>query len=1080
MERLLLIFVLCLCASAQITVTGTGWTWTGSWSGPSSGPLLVYPAQTNTTVFNGSGNFTGAPLLGVPGSNHLPYPGPTNASAYGGGMQGSSSNNQFLYGMNQWIQDPDLNGEMTRATDWTLNAQGRGFLMGSGGSYKWWSSDDQKFFVSSTASVYSMLAFYPPYWHQSTPSPTSGPVFSTPIYGNSLIYGYPAWSASNPHVFYVFNTDKEQTLVGTAISGTCLTPGTITQTNSGGTSTANVLAANPEVPFLEIGAVSGGTPDNTHVWSQSGGCTLTPSASYAAPSTSPPYAVTLYKATLNDATYPLPSLTNIANWAVSYSMLFEYTYVSTMAGLAGTNAPYFPSGANTCLPANFNAAWQSTFQCSSDDTICGAAVSDLGQDRFWGNGYIGTVDVVAWKKGSGCRAHSTHTGQMWGDWGPSGQATSADYFYVLGTPSGNLPTTLPQVSQSGALLTQQSTGATAEFKGQGYLSSTTAPSGYSYSQILTDTNSAATLWEIGQYTGTPDNSHKWCDLVDDSACTSIYLTPSALPQAAPFYYPTVMHDGAQRDNPLYTQVTASSPDPLRVLTLIKSGTSLTVTLASGAGSQPLPASPSNANATIPIDAQWHFYNLACTTGACGASDTYLNCTDVNHCPTYTVTNSTSNLGGTTGNNWTIVLQDNSGVSNYSVTEPSASTTCYSTSFTHASPCAMMGPHGTGFSSGGFVFVNVPTIWTTSGLNIGVCLTVTCNTHQAAGQNYDFNGTYYYGHKLSNLSTPCTNLTTGVPVTGYTPCPGSDIPYVLLMGFPQDDHGSYNNHGPFDYAPMFTILSHACGQAPGNAASVSCESPFTSYWMGEILGLENSVSNNTNGICGASNGPGCHCLSGSTPVPCTYRFIRTFSSSDGWNFEGIQNPEMSVTPDGQYGATPSNFMNTLGAMNGGTTFWSSYVQSAPPCVASNTSSCTGGVAATMAYGSGSLTVSVANSFCATGNTQYLADGSATPCGTVPEYVTLSGYSQSWMNQTWQITGTTGCTASYVSTGNCTGFTAICASAFGCSTSGIPSSYGPSADSGVANPIGCLTSGITTGSNGYCPRPDVFVVKFATAH
>ena len=1016
--------------------------------------------------------FTGSPNPGVPGTHGLPIPGPTSGSSCG--AQGASTNNQYLCGMNTWVRDADFNTELTRATDYTMaGVQGRGFDMMSDGAYKLWASDDSKLFVENTGGSFALLAFYPSQWHPASPSPTSGPVWTTPIYGTA-IYGIPAFSATNPHVFYTFNTDQENTVVGSMTSGMCQTPETVQQNSTG--ASATLQAINPTV-LMQIGAVTGGA-NNSNTWvGQSSGCVFTPNPAYATPLTNPPYANTIYAGAVDDATYPnTPS-----NWTATYSLLFNFNYVNALAGLSGSGAPYGPASPNSCLPVNFNGKWSGVFQPSNDGTMFGTSIGDNGQAGAWGpalsscatsgpdgHGWIGsgicagaTYDIE-YKTGSGCRVWNTHTDQIWGDWGTSGQAQDGQYRYITGTMSGT-PTQLPSSGVSGALLVQDGTGATTEYKGSGYVASYTAPSGYSYQQYQTDTQQTATSWKTGVIYGAADATHTW-RAQDGSAA---YISSSALPMPTPFYYPGSLHAGVQQDGPTSASITKSNDMDYRVLTVAANAAThmTTLTLAISACSpQPCSASPAYASATIPIDQVRHFYQLG------GAHDQYLNCTDANHCPAFPVVNGTSNTGSTqfpgTANNYTIVIRDNIASSSYSDTEPTETTTCYGTPLGKTGGCAIMTMAGPGYGSDGFSYMNNPMFWVVSGTTVTTCLSLQCQSHAAHGYTGDARGAYYDWYNFTNPSTPCTN-SGGIVVTGYTPCPGADLLPLLQTSFPEDDHGAYNNHGPYDLAPMFAFLAHMCGQGSGTGSN-ACYSPFSAAWEDEVIGIENSVTNNANGQCGSAPGPGCHCNYGSGPTACVYRFHHSFNSDAIWEFEA-RNTTGEVSSDGQYAAFPSSWMDSLGCANGTTTCWSSYIASGPPTV-----TMTG---ATLQVSSGVATVTMPsgtyNQFCSPNGKQYYWDSvnnvvDTIACGALAEQVTLGGFAESWANGTITLSAVGGCDSTDSNAGNCTSFSW---------NVGTPSSYGPVTESGTqtAVPVTCTSGGTGT----YCQRPDIWITKLGSA-
>ena len=472
-------------------------------TGTETGPLGCAPNPTNpvncptcsgpTTALPLT--FTGSPLHGVPGSNGLPIPGPSGTISSEIGSYCTSANpisqptnNQYLCGIDTMVTDPDFHSQMTRATDYSLCGNlGCGFDMSSTSQQKFWASDSSKFFVQNTGGARALLAFNPSKWGQ-----TPGPVTPSSIYGQSVL-GNPAFSGVNPHVFYTFSNSNENVVIITGQTGTCQTLETLQQATTG--ATVEFLALNPSV-LMVVGPAKG-TADASHVWTgETSGCTVTPNSSYSPPITGQanmPNFNAIMQGTINDATQSDPT-----RWTVSYQMLFAFNYTAAMVGSPA--ASYFPTSATSCLPANYNANWNGTFQGSADDSTFSTPVSDNGQDTSWGltgsgcasGGCSGPTLFVSFIQGHGCRVWNTHTDHVTGDDSslPLGQMLDGQKNYIVGTIVGEpvLPSHpgLAGTGTQGALLTQAVTGATTEFKCKGNLvTGITPPSGtYTYSQFV--------------------------------------------------------------------------------------------------------------------------------------------------------------------------------------------------------------------------------------------------------------------------------------------------------------------------------------------------------------------------------------------------------------------------------------------------------------------------------------------------------------------------------------------------------------------------------------------------------------------
>ena len=1023
MKRLLIAAL--LCASAFPQAVQTGGRFTGSvvfGEGPTgSGPLLTYSARTDLCenagdtgcaatptcpTLSSTGNcnpvgctscsgaamlFTNSPINGIPGSNHLPIPGP--ASTISCGTQGTlACNYQYPNGINTVITDPDFHTQSVRATDYSLaGVQGRAFNVGSAGTYHFWLSDDSGFFVPNTGGGYALMAFTPANWNTSAGTCT-GCISASSVYGPAIA-GIPSTSGTSPNLFYVFKTDQENTVFYSSLTGACSTPDVLTQASTGATATLQAI----NVGFVQFGIVTVSTADNTHAWSDSGSCVITPNSGYSAPpfgdspTTGAPYANTLYKGLLNSSGLP-------STWSVTYSMLFNFNYVASMT--SSPAAAYFPAGANTCLPANYNGQWSGTFQNSLDDTAWSSPLSDDGQVYAWGQAQTscstspggvctGPVYYVTYIAGHGCRTVNTHTNQITDDsynpatnlavngycsaQYPCGQELNGQRNYILGTITGT-PSILFSPTSSGALLTQAVTGAQAEYKSTGSLhTGLTPPSGsYTYSQWQNSLVSP-TGWEIGYIYGTPDATNCWTDgAISGSLCSGDYITPNATlqpngPQPVPFYYPGAIHDANQNDNSITASITSGTGTATARVGQEQIGvpsagyTTISFLKDDGSGA---------AKVTLNQDEQFTFYNLA------GA--TYLNCTDANHCPAWTI--KTGGVGVTS-----IVIVDN-------VAGSCANTTCVETTVPNTGPppicsmsnavnaCPLTAPNAPGFV-GNYPGFDYPEYWQIGSLITNPNSSINAQGHSAHGSVGDARAAQYWYFFVLQPSTPCL-------VSGYSPCPhGDTLPLLAATLTNADNHGAYENHGSGDLAPFGLATTYVClqgtGGSQGTVGTNSCNSPFTAPFQTELLAVENTVTSNAppqvlpitpssgstgNYQCGTSIGPGCHCNYGSTNYQgCTYRLGHKFDSDSSWNFN-IQNGASNISYDGKYIIYPSDDLMTLGCMNGATNCWSPYIASGPGNVYQTT-------VAWSTDASGVVTFTVPNYFCPLNGNQYYWTNSA---------------------------------------------------------------------------------------------------------
>ena len=834
----------------------------------------------------------------------------------------------------------------------------------------------------------------------------NNPVSVSRLYGSSVLgSGVPAFALSHPHELFEFNTDQESTVLGALQSGSvpCLTPETMT--NAGG-GHATLLAINPAV-LMQIGNVTGGTPTASNWTGGTSGCVF---AATAAP-TPYTYANTIYAGTINDATQSDPT-----QWTITYSLVTNFNYVSGLGG-AGTSTQYLFPQTSSCLPGGFNGAVMGAPSMDSSDTMFGANYGDNLQDAIWDSTHAGDVYRAQFWAGHGCRVLNTHTDLVGGDWGASGQLTDGQHNYIAGTISGT--------PSFGAALTQAGTGATTQYFCSAQIQSVTQQSG-STAQKLVCGPAGATGWKAGLIYGTANATGPWSDGLGHT------LTPSATPANAPFYYPNPLHDSSQTPNILYADISPVQRAPVTVAS-VEIGVP-----ASGEDTINLAASTHYAP-----DQEVVFYGLT------AAGDTHLNCAtpagsggnavpNPDACPVWTVITGVPYTGGTS-----IVIADASATGGAA---------------TNSEGTASMRPYGSGYN-GGYSFMNIPDDWVIATTTINPLLSLQLQGHGAEGEIGEARGAAYTWAFYANPSTPCA-------VNGpLTPCPGADMYALLPNPLPEDSHGTSTQHGMQDLSPFAMSLANVCGQASGQG-QLACIQSYTKAWQSEMVAVENSVTNNPSFGCGASLGPGCHCNYGSGPTGCTYRLGHTFNSNDDYSFQA-QNAIGNISPDGNYMAYVSSWMNTLGCTNGSTTCWGSYVASGPA-----TASGSGATIATDA--NGVATVTMTNQFCAPGGNQYYWTGSAVTtvaCGALPEQVTLSGFAESWANQTITLTAVGGCDSTDANAGNCTSFSGT--------GTGIPANYGPVTESaGTQNavPVNCLNgSGVYT----YCQRADVWIAKLAAA-
>jgi hypothetical protein len=369
---------------------------------------------------------------------------------------------------------------------------------------------------------------------------------------------------------------------------------------------------------------------------------------------------------------------------------------------------------------------------------------------------------------------------------------------------------------------------------------------------------------------------------------------------------------------------------------------------------------------------------------------------------------------------------------------------YTESTCSGNSCPTFSPNGPS-TNAGYGFFSEPWFWQIGTLIVNPCISPSCQGHAAPGYVNSYRAKYYTAHAMVNPSSPCTVNGPG------TPCPSADERPLLTVPVPVDQHGTFNQHGLNDYPPVAMVTTNVCGQAANTGAAVCV--PYSAAYYDEIVALQNS----------AANPSATSCNYGSGATNCAYRLGHTFNSGDNWNFN-IQNAIGNISPDGNWLAFPSSWGNTLGCMDGSTSCWGSYVASGPP-----SASVTGATIST--NGSGVVTVTMANQFCAPGGNQYYwVSGTVETiaCGALPEQVTLSGFAESWANQTITLAAVGGCDSTDSNAGNCTSFSGT--------GTGVPNNYGPVAETGTqkATPVTC------TGAVQPCQRGDIWIAKLASAH
>ena len=225
------------------------------------------------------------------------------------------------------------------------------------------------------------------------------------------------------------------------------------------------------------------------------------------------------------------------------------------------------------------------------------------------------------------------------------------------------------------------------------------------------------------------------------------------------------------------------------------------------------------------------------------------------------------------------------------------------------------------------------------------------------------------------------------------------------------------------------------------------------------------------MCATRSSPGnlvgADCNYGSGAAPCVYRFNHTFCSDNNWLFTG-QNCMGIMSPDGNWIAYPSDWNMTLGCTDLTTTnCWSSWEAVAP-----NAS----GTAVTWTSDGASppnVTVTMSNQFCPTAGVQYYWVSGAVQtysCGTRAGTVALTGFAESWLNQTLTLGPNTAnnwqCDNADSNAGTCNQFVVA-------SVAGAPTNSG-NTEPGTqkASPTAC--------GGAPCQRTDIWISKISSAH
>ena len=939
---LLAILLLCYSAFGQGTYRGgsvsSGYAESGY---VGSGAPLTYAARTDTCETGSepgcksnplclSCNGTGNPLtyLGPSTPSTLPVAGPTGSVSCGTlGTISQPLNGQYPCGMNTIITDPDFGTKMVRVTDYSLSAQGLSFNMSSAGTPHMWSSNAKKLMIQNSGSSTIMLAFSADSNMTVTPTNLAG---SSVFPGGNPV----GFSFVTSNVAWELDTEQASTVTGSVTSGTFQTRETVYQCSPAPCSTGpNATLVTLNAASMQIGSVSGGTPNGSTTWvGGTSGAVFTPTAAPTALA----YINQVNKLVINDSGAP-------SSWSMARSKLFNFNWDGSTDGTSTQN----------CLPAGYKTNWAGLWVPSYDDTSFTIAWSDDGQDGRPGgscthspNGTCTSgIFVTNFTVGKGCRMLNTLSGQITGDWGPTGYAVNGQVTANSGTGS-------------------------------------------------------------------------WCN--SGAPCSGPALLDSSTVKWTDYDY---LHEGFNMPNANYAALGLVETSQGAISSVQSDGNgNTTVTFTN---------SPGYAPGQIV-----YFYGLT------NANNTWLNCT-----PTPGPCTSAGWPVTTGMASHTIVINDKVNGTPHAAGGPYSESQPSSTNSTVAASCV---------NSTNQTVICGSYYWHIPTLTIEPILSPSGQGHAAEEYVNSYRAKYYTAHTVANPSLPCPQADAAIP------CPEADEYQLLPLSISDDQHGMPNNGGTQDLPPVGMITALVCGQAPPGGGAFACPpttaNPYT-VWNDEIIAIENWIAR-------APAGADCNysIVGGPSATGCVYRLGHTFNTGDNWNFNA-QNGIGNISPDGNWAAFPSSFGNTLGCTDGTTNCWSSYIASGAP-----TASMAGATIQTDA--NSKLTVTMPNQFCNPGGYQYYWVSGAVEsisCGTRPEQVTLSGFAESWANQTITLTAVSGCDSTDQNAGNCASFTGT--------GTGIPANYGPVTESSgtqkAASPLNC-------GNGTPCQREDIWIAYLPSAH
>lgn len=1053
---------------------------------PACNPACILQAF-NPCAPVGEYGYIGDPLIytGSP-TQYPPLPGSVISGTNINGL------NSYLTGAGTSMVDPDFNTIIVRLTDASFYNNvvclgtggtaggkfGSAFNMGvSGGANLIAGPDSNGFYrilVNSTSGAQGLVLFS---YNFNTDTPT---VIPTDICGGYLP-GKASATTANFRIYNSLVSDQETSVPYTSITGSFITNEAMTNGNA-----STVLQAiNLDSNFAQFGLVftSGGAcPTTNKIWvgAQSGATMTVPNNPPCGTSKANAQAVTLnatsiYQGTLCDGTADpncgtnngwfnlgnatcsnAGNTTNPLCWYIQWKLLFNFSYVPSPI-----DTVHFVQAQNNCLPQNFASSYTGAFIFSDDDTTATVALGDTDQANHTGNfgsspiscpGQIGAGTIgntgthtcngpvwgVSYRTGFGCRAFNSMTEQVTGDYGPTGLMTNGTASIINGTITiGSSPFT------PGDGLVQVGTGASTQLLCQsGVTQSCPEVTG---TGILT-----GVIW------GTPNSSGVWQDCGNNYPTTTCdpttFITPQGgnfLPIQAPFYYPDVMHDLSQSSDANLSKPSWVQQSNIYPVTVAYNHTLHQTTISTSSGG--------NYSWTQ----QFIFSGLA------GANDGYLNCTGPNTCPVWTLVS-----GGNTSTGYTITDTQGGSV-DYSNTENASCQPSFKNCPTTMFPNGQAPQSGWwGLPSGGYAG---SLAWQLTGLTMNADYQAT--GHSAAGFNTIYQGKKYSAYSLYNPIIPC--VTTGTPGGPLYTGPNAQCPphmnlNLLVVTINDDQHGSYNNHGLFDFSPVGFTSAYVCngGANPNNQA---CPTAFTSLWDSEVVGLENAIARSSPGN---PQGQDCQYTQTVTPLPCVYRWGHTFNTDSSWNLAGA-NGQGNISADGVIYVVSSDWNLLLGCqdfnINPSSVYcWSAW-ESVLPQQGFNQTATTWSV-----DGSGNITINMPNQFCPTGGTQTFPTGNgggSINCGTVPGTATLSGFSETWLNNKVITLGANTannwhCTAN-AALPNCTTFIGTVALNV-CGTGHGPCS---GTEAGGTTQKAIPT---TCGTGVPCPRIDDFVYLLQTAH